>query len=57
MFIYFFTVTYIYIIMYIKRMSVNAVHLAQACVGSAPGERGPLQLAEHPGDAAPVLQA
>ena len=35
-------------------MSVNPVHLAQACVGSAPGERGPLQLAEHPGDAAGV---
>ena len=39
-----------------RRMS-NPVHHAQARVGSTRGERDPLQLVEHPGDAAGVVPA
>ena len=35
----------------------NPVHHAQACVGSTRGERDPLQLVEHSGDAAGVVPA
>ena len=35
----------------------NPVHHAQACVGSTPDDRDPLQLAEHSGDAAGVVPA
>ena len=38
------------------RMS-NSVHHAQACVGSTRGQRDPLQLAEHSGDAAGIVPA
>ena len=33
------------------------VHHAQACVGSTRGQRDPLQLAEHSGDAAGIVPA
>ena len=39
-----------------RRIS-NPVHHAQACVGSTHGERDPLQLADHSGDAAGVVPA
>ena len=39
-----------------RRMS-NSVHHAQACVGSTRGQRDPLQLAEHSGDAAGIVPA
>ena len=39
-----------------RRMS-NPVHHAQARVGSTRGERDPLQLVEHSGDAAGVVPA
>ena len=39
-----------------RRMS-NHVHHAQACVGSTPRERGPIQLAEHSSDAAGIVPA
>ena len=39
-----------------RRIS-NPVHHAQACVGSARGQRDPLQLAEHSGDAAGIVPA
>ena len=35
----------------------NPVHHAQACVGSTRGQRDPLQLAEHSGDAAGIVPA
>ena len=35
----------------------NSVHHAQACVGSTRGQRDPLQLAEHSGDAAGIVPA
>ena len=38
------------------RMS-NSVHHAQACIGSTRGQRDPLQLAEHSGDAAGIVPA
>ena len=37
-----------------RRMS-NSVHHAQACIGSTRGQRNPLQLAEHSGDAAGIV--
>ena len=39
-----------------RRMS-NSVHHAKACVGSTRGQRDPLQLAEHSGDAAGIVPA
>ena len=39
-----------------RRMS-NSVHHAQACIGSTRGQRDPLQLAEHSGDAAGIVPA
>ena len=39
-----------------RRMS-NPLHHAQACVGSALGQRDPLQLVEHSGDAAGIVPA
>ena len=39
-----------------QRMS-NSVHHAQACIGSTCGQRDPLQLAEHSGDAARIVPA
>ena len=39
-----------------RRMS-NSVPHAQACVGSTRGQRDPLQLAEHSGDAAGIVPA
>ena len=39
-----------------RRMS-NSVHHAQACVCSTRGQRDPLQLAEHSGDAAAIVPA
>ena len=35
----------------------NSVHHAQACIGSTRGQRDPLQLAEHSGDAAGIVPA
>ena len=35
----------------------NSVHHAQACIGSTRGQRDPLQLAEHSGDAARIVPA
>ena len=39
-----------------RRMS-NSVHHAKACVGSTRGQRDPLQLAEHSGDAVGIVPA
>ena len=39
-----------------RRMS-NYVHHSQACIGSTRGQRNPLQLAEHSGDAAGIVPA
>ena len=39
-----------------RRMS-NYVHHAQACIGSTRGQRDPLQLTEHSGDAAGIVPA
>ena len=39
-----------------RRMS-NSVYHAQACIGSTRGQRDPLQLAEHSGDAAGIVPA
>ena len=39
-----------------RRMS-NSVHHAQACIGYTRGQRDPLQLAEHSGDAAGIVPA
>ena len=39
-----------------RRMS-NSVHHAQACIGSTRGQRDPLQLTEHSGDAAGIVPA
>ena len=36
---------------------IMAVHHRQACVGSTRGQRDPLQLAEHSGDAAGIVPA
>ena len=39
-----------------RRMS-NSVHHAQASIVSTRGQRGPVQLAEHSGDAAGIVPA
>ena len=39
------------------RRKSNSVHHAQACIGSTRGQRDPLQLAEHSGDAAGIVPA
>ena len=39
-----------------RRMS-NSVHHAHACIGSTRGQRDPLQLTEHSGDAAGFVPA
>ena len=39
-----------------RRVS-KSLHHAQACIGSARGQRDPLQLAEHSGDAAGSVPA
>ena len=35
----------------------NHVHHAQACVGSRRGQRDPIQVADHSGDAAGIVPA
>ena len=39
------------------RRMINSVHHAQACIGSTRGQRDPLQLVEHSGDAAGIMPA
>ena len=40
-----------------RRMSNSKLHHAQACIGYTRGQRDPLQLVEHSGDAAGIVPA